>query len=325
MKFTGIIAIALSLAFSLGTARTLAAGDVPRGNDSAGTVDRTHVTVSTITFGIPDPNENVPAFTKAHNLAKAKRLLDIAGQRGSDIVCLPELFNSKRTADQREAEPIPGGETSKMLSRAARKWKMYVLGCYYEKDGDKVYNSVAIFDRTGKHIGTYHKVHLPPGEDKYATAGDSFPVFQTDFGKIGALVCIDIHFPEAARCLALQGAEIVFCPTMYSEPRESITHILYRARAIENNMFMVCSNYAQRCLDPHGVHIGFGAIIDRYGEILANTGRREGVATAVINLDEKCPMAGIDKWGTRRPDAYGIITESKPGGRTLATPCPTHP
>lgn len=309
MKLTVKIGIVAAVAVCLSLSGSLMAGEASSKEDAGKMVDRTHVTISTITFGMPDPNEDVPAFTKAQNLAKAKRLLDVAGKRGSDIVCLPELFSTKRTANQREAEEIPGGETSKMLSETARKWKMYVMGCYYEKAGDKVYNSVAIFDRTGKHIGTYHKVHLPPGENEYATPGDSFPVFQTDFGKIGALVCIDIHFPEAARSLTLQGAEIVFCPTMYSEPRESITHILYRARAIENNIFMVCSNYAQKCLDPHGVHIGFGAVIDRYGEILADTGRREGVATAVVNLDEKCPMAGIDKWGTRRPDAYGIITK----------------
>lgn len=264
------------------------------------------VTVSTITFGLPGPNEDVPRFTKRENLEKARALLETAGERGSDIVCLPELFNTKRTGDQQEAEEIPGGETSRMLSEAAGKWNMYVLGCFYEKAGDKVYNSVALFGRDGAHTGTYHKVHLPPGESDYATPGDGFPVFETDFGKVGALVCIDIHFPEAARSLALQGAEIVFCPTMYSEPRESITHILYRARAIENNIFMVGSNYSQK---PSGPHIGFGAIIDRYGEILADTGRRQGVATAVVDLDEQCPMAGIQKWTTRRPDAYGVITK----------------
>jgi len=274
--------------------------------------DERIVKVSTITFELPDPNEDVPRYTKQQNLEKARALLETAGERGSDIVCLPELFNTKRTADQREAEEIPGGETSRMLSEAAAKWKMYVLGCFYEKAGDKVYNSVALFGRDGAHVGTYHKVHLPPGECDYATPGDGFPVFETDFGKVGALVCIDIHFPEAARSLALQGADIIFCPTMYSEPRESITEILYRARAIENNVFMVCSNYAQKCLDPAAVHIGFGAIIDRYGEILANTGRREGVATAVVNLDEECPMAGIHKWDTRRPGAYRVLVEQQP-------------
>jgi len=271
--------------------------------------DRTHVTISTITFELPDPGEDVPRFTKAQNLEKARALLDVAGERSSDIVCLPELFNTKRTADQREAEEIPGGETSDLLSEMAAKWRMYVMGCYYEKAGDKVYNSVALFGRDGGHMGTYHKVHLPPGESDYATPGDGFPVFETDFGKVGALVCIDIHFPEAARSLALAGADIVFCPTMYSEPRESITEVLYRARAIENNMFMVCSNFAQKCLDPAAVHIGFGAIIDRYGEILANTGRREGVASVTVNLDENCPMTGIDKWGTRRPETYGTLVE----------------
>ncbi|MCD6405656.1 MAG: carbon-nitrogen hydrolase family protein [Planctomycetes bacterium] len=305
MKLTVKIGIAAAIAVCLSLSGTLLAGEAPSREDTEKMVDRTSVTVSTITFGLPDPNEDVPRFTKAENLAKAKRLLDVAGQRGSDIVCLPELFSTKRTANQREAEEIPGGETSKMLSEAARKWKMYVMGCYYEKDGDKIYNSVAIFGRDGQHVGTYHKVHLPPGERDYATPGNSFPVFETDFGKVGALVCIDIHFPEAARSLALAGAEIVFCPTMYSGPRESITYTLYKARAIENNIFTVCSNYSQK----QGWHLGFGAIINRYGEILANTGKQEDVATAIIDLDEECPMAGIDKWATRRPDAYGIITK----------------
>lgn len=263
---------------------------------------------STVTFGLPDPNEDVPRGTVRGNIEKALAMLDVAGARKSDIVCLPELFNTKRTDEPRAAEEIPGGRTSTALSAAARRWGMYVLGCFYEKSGGKVYNSVAVFGRDGGHVGTYHKVHLPTEERDYATPGDSFPVFRTDFGMIGALVCIDIHFPEAARSLALLGAEIVFCPTMYSEPRESITHVLYRARAIENNIFMVSSNYSQKCRDPQAVHIGFGAVIDRYGEVLADTGRREGVATAFVDLDEKCTIPGIDMRAARRPGAYKVIT-----------------
>ena len=290
---------ALAAAIKDGTAQAASASAT-----EAREVDRKRVCVSTITFELPDPDEDVPRSTKAQNLEKARRLLDVAGQRSSDIVCLPELFNTKRATNQLEAEVIPGGETSQLLSEAARKWKMYAVGCYYERQGDDIYNAVALFGRRGEHIGTYHKVHLPIEEKEVAKPGGGYPVFQTDFGLVGAIVCLDIHFPEAARCLALDGAEIIFWPTMYSEPRESITNVLLRARAIENNLFMVASNYSQK----RGIHIGFSAIVDTYGEILANTGRREGVATAVINLDDKLAVPGCNDWKTSRAvDSYRRI------------------
>jgi predicted amidohydrolase len=268
-------------------------------------VDRKQITVSTITFALPDVNADVPRATKAENIEKARRLLDVAGERKSDVVCLPELFATKRSPNQAEAEPIPGGDISKMLSEEAKRWRMYVLGCLYEKRDGKTFNTVAIFDRAGKLVGTFSKVHLPAEEVDIAAPGNSFPVFKTDFGTIGALVCYDLHFPEAARVEAIEGADIIFWPTMYGEPRESMTEVLLRARAIENKLYMVSSNYAQ----GSGPHIGFSAIVSPYGEILANTGRKEGVATATINLDDKPSWPDITK--ERRPDAYGPLVEPR--------------
>jgi predicted amidohydrolase len=154
-----------------------------------------------------------------------------------------------------------------------------------------------VWDRTGKVVGKY----------RISQYGDSvaLPVFKTDFGTIGALVCYDLHFPEAARVEAIEGADIIFWPTMYGEPRESMTEVLLRARAIENKLYMVSSNYAQ----GSGPHIGFSAIVSPYGEILANTGRKEGVATATINLDDKPSWPNITK--ERRPDAYGPLVEPR--------------
>ena len=264
---------------------------------------RKHVTISTITFLLPNADSDAPRASKADNIEKARRLLDVAGERKSDIVCLPELFATKRSTNQGEAEPVPGGDISKMLSEEARKWRMYVVGCLYEKKNGKTYNTVAIFDRAGEVAGTFNKVHLPKEEVNIAAPGDSFPVFKTDFGAIGAIVCYDLHFPEAARVEAIRGADIIFWPTMYGEPRESMTEVLLRARAIENKLFMVSSNYAQDV----GPHIGFSAVISPYGEILANTGRKEGVATATVNLDDKPSWPDIRK--ERRPDAYTPLTE----------------
>ena len=270
--------------------------------DTKPMADRKHVAISTITFLLPDADSDVPRASKADNIEKARRLLDVAGERKSDIVCLPELFATKRSTNQSEAEPVPGGDISKMLSEQAAKWRMYVVGCLYEKKNDKTYNTVAIFDRDGKLVGTFNKVHLPKEEVDVAVPGDSFPVFKTDFGAIAALVCYDIHFPEAARIVALRGADVIFWPTMYGEP-ESMTEALLRARAIENKLFMVSSNYAQVV----GPHAGFSAIVSPYGIILANTGRKEGVATATVNLDDRPSWPDIHK--ERRPDAYTPLTE----------------
>jgi len=270
--------------------------------------DRRRVTVSTICLELPDPNENVPLFTKEENLATAEGFLKEAGRRGSDIVCLPELFATKRTAHQQEAETIGQGPISKMLSEQSSTWGMYVLGCLYEQVGERVYNSVALFDREGRHLGSYHKVHLPPGEEEVATAGEGFPVFETDFGPIGCLVCFDLHFPEAARSLVLEGADIVFWPTMYSQPGAHVTDVLMRARAIENQVFLVSANYTQKGLDPAAVHFGRSAVVDWAGMVLADTGRRAGLATATIDLDEPRQGFGSPKLPeARRPETYGRL------------------
>lgn len=306
-----VMAVAV-LILGLGISGLLWAADAGGEEEEKRMVDRKNITVSTITIGLHDPTYEGPGTSKAERLEIVKALLDIAGERGSDIVCLPETFNTKHTPSH-DAEEIPTGETSQLLSQAAKKWKMYVVGCFREKKDGNVYVSVAFFDREGEHIGTYRKVHLPGARAGRTAPADSFETIQTDFCKVGAIVCYDIHFPEGVRCLALNGAEIVFWPTMYSEPREMITQVLARARAIENNIFFVPSNFSQPCLGLEGVHTGFSAVIDRQGEILAHTGRRQGVATATIDLDEHRYISGAGAaggWqGSRVPTTYGRLLE----------------
>ncbi len=271
-------------------------------------VDRQRVTVSTICLELPDPNEDIPLFTKEQNLATAKRFLEEAGRRGSDIVCLPEVFATKRTANQGEAETIGQGPISEMLSEQAARWGMYVVGSLYERVGGVTYNSAALFGRSGGHVGSYHKVHLAKGEGQWAAAGDSYPVFDTDFGRVGCLVCYDLNFPEAACSLALDGAEIIFWPTMWSGAH--ITDILMRARALENQVFLVAANYSQKGQDAAALHIGRSAVVDWDGMVLADTGWRPGVATATISLEESPQVHGSPKLRDgRRPETYGRLLQ----------------
>jgi len=285
--------------------------------------DRRKVTISTACFGLPDPNSEGPWPTKASNLQKTVALAEEAASRHSDLLVLPELFATKQTGrEPREmAEPVPGGEISQMLAGAARKHGMYVAGCLYEQKADGLYNTVAIFDRKGELLGKYHKVHLAPGEEEVARPGREYPVFATDFGKLGAVVCYDLNFPEAARSLALDGAEIILWPTMFSQPRAHYTDVLMRARAIENQVWLVSANYSQPGTEFGSVHIGRSAIIDWDGMVLADTGRRDGLATATINLEERGPLAGMPRrlLEDRRPQTYGRLvqpTDVKPHTET---------
>lgn len=259
------------------------------------------ITVSTITFGLPGPSEDVPRFKKEDRVELARRSLEVAGERGSDIACLPEVFATKRTENQGEAEAVPGGPVSAMMAEQARKWHMYVTGTLYEDDGGKVYNTAPLFDREGRLVGKFRKVHIPDEELKVALAGDSYPVFETDFGKVGVLICWDIQFPEAARCMALNGAEIIFWPTMYGGDPSTVA--IVEARAIENNVYIVSSNYAVAGVP----HVGFSAIVSPFCEILANTGNAEGVATAVVDLDHRPDRPDLAR--ERMPETYGRLVE----------------
>lgn len=277
--------------------------------------DRRKVTISTACFELRDPGDSQRNNTKAQNLQKTRALAEEAAYRHSDLLVLPELFATKQTGmePRKMAEPVPEGEISRLLAELARQHEMYVAGCLYEQQADGRYNTVAIFDRKGELLGKYHKVHLAPGEGEVAKPGRDYPVFTTDFGKLGALVCYDLNFPEAARSLALDGAEIVLWPTMFSQPRAHYTDILMRARAIENQVWLVSSNYSQPGTEFSSVHIGRSAIVDWDGMVLADTGRRDGLATATINLEERGPLAGMPRrlLDDRLPQTYGRLVQPK--------------
>jgi predicted amidohydrolase len=154
-----------------------------------------------------------------------------------------------------------------------------------------IYNTAGLIDRKGNLAGTYRKTHLPYEEvEGGITPGDSYPVFTTDFGKVGILICWDIQFPEPARALALQGAEMILVPIWGG------SEVLARARAIENHVFLVTSSYDMKTF-----------IVDPAGSVLAEAGAGAPIAGAVIDLDRKIlqPWLGDMKtrtWKERRPD-----------------------
>jgi predicted amidohydrolase len=140
-----------------------------------------------------------------------------------------------------------------------------------EKDGSTVYNTAILLDREGNLAGKYRKVSLPREEiEGGVTPGDSFPVFDTDFGKVGIMICWDVSFPEAARTLAFNGAEVIMMPIWGG-------HLtLAKARALENQVYLVSSTYDMK-----------SAVFDQEGEIIGEASDENPVVVVEVDLNER--------------------------------------
>ncbi len=276
----------------------------------------------------PFGGETDRAVGRSHieeNLKLAGRLLTQAGNAGCDIACYPEdvqgiapygywLEDPSLFADF--VETVPGPSTDRMAEVAAAQ-RMHVVFGTYERIGEAIYNVAVLMNRDGEIIGKYRKVQLPGVERWGVTAGDSFPTFETEFGTVGMLICYDLMFPEPARALTLNGAEILFNPTMgYGTQEQCKRNGLIRAQA--------------RCLDnfvPLSISLcgRESVIIGSDGSVLAQAPRgEEAIISAIVDLDAT-PM-DHSQWevltGTadlkarylqeRHPEAYGVLTDPDP-------------
>jgi len=227
---------------------------------------------------------------RAHNVEAFCHLIAAADDRHPDIICLPEGITLIGTglSYAQVCEPLDG-PTAKRLGEAARRGHCYIVAGIFERDGKAIYNTAILIGRDGKLIGSYRKTHLPREEVEGGLTpgglegGPAYPVFQTDFGVIGIMICWDLQFPEAARALALRGAEMIFLPIWGG------SDLLARARAIENHVFLIASSYDMRSV-----------ILDPSGAILAEATPAHPCALAAVFLDRPLlqPWLGDMKWRT---------------------------
>ncbi|MBN2410857.1 carbon-nitrogen hydrolase family protein [candidate division KSB1 bacterium] len=221
-----------------------------------------------------------------NNLEQFAGFITRAANEKADIVCLPEGITMVGTdLDYVSAsEPVPG-PTTRFLGEIARKHKLYIVAGITEKQGDIVYNTAVLIDRKGELAGRYRKVSLPREEiDGGVTPGDSLPVFDTDFGRIGIMICWDVFFPEPARGLALQGAEVIFMPIWGG----NLT--LARARAIENQIYLVSSTYDMKT-----------AVFDREGEIIQEATENNPVIVVEVDLNKQTLWPWLGDFKNRIP------------------------
>lgn len=198
-------------------------------------------------------------------------------KEGADIILLPEgitvVGTGKAYADV--AEEVPGPTTAR-LGEVARRKKAYIVAGLFEREGQAIYNTAVLIDREGKLAGKYRKVYLPREEiEGGLTPGSDYPVFQTDFGKVGMMICWDVQYADPARALALRGAELILMPIWGGN------EALGKARAIENRVFVASSgyNYPTYVMDPDG-------------ELVALAREQGAAATATIDLNRRY----VDKW-----------------------------
>jgi predicted amidohydrolase len=168
------------------------------------------------------------------------------------------------------SESVPG-RTTAFLGAIARKYRLYIVAGILERSGDTVFNTAVLLDRSGNLAGKYRKVSLPQEEiDGGITPGNSFPVFETDFGTIGLMICWDVTFPEPARSLAQKGAEIIFMPIWGGDLN------LTKARAIENQVYLVSSTYDM-----------ITAVFDQEGKVMKEATNDDPVIVADIDLNKQ--------------------------------------
>ena len=243
-------------------------------------------------------------------------LIDRAAAEGADIAVTIESVNAiTALGDVRYdyAELFDGldGVTARKFSEAARKHGMYIVaGLFLTIDG-AAYNCAVLFGKEGEVIGVHKKVHLPAGEELHVKAGDRFDVFPTEYGNIGMLVCWDMQYPEAARELALMGADLICCPTLGWE------NIYGLARAYENSLTIAAAMCAYR--EGTFTLCSPSCIVDNMGSVVkaARVGATEVVTAEVDILKEPGPQYGSEnfypshsmrktRFSQRRPDTYKL-------------------
>ena len=272
------------------------------------------------------------------NIAHAEELVRQAAAKGAEIVLLPELFERPYFCQERRYEYYEYAQTAeenpavRHFSRVAAELGIVIPVSFYEKEVNNTYNSIAVLDADGKNLGVYRKTHIPDDhyyqEKFYFTPGDTgFKVFETRFGAVGVGICWDQWFPETARCMAVQGAEILLYPTAIgSEPILNVDSSGHWRRVMQGhaaaNLVPVAAanrigtETVMPCEENGGqssslTFYGSSFIADATGELVASAGRdTEEILYASFDLDAL--REERFSWGLfrdRRPETYRIMTK----------------
>ena len=267
-------------------------------------------------------------WNREETLKKADRLVREAAKQGADIILLQELFETPYFCQKHDftymdlCTTLEENPAVNHFKEVAKELDVVIPVSFFERAGNTAFNTIAIIDADGTVLGKYRKTHIPDGmpyaEKFFFTPGDTgFKVWKTKYANIGVGICWDQWFPEAARCMALMGAELLLYPTAIgSEPvlqKDSRPHWqrCMQGHAAANIMPVIASNRIGKEVqgDSEMTFYGSSFIADETGEIVAQADREtEGVITAEFDLDEIAKTRR--EWGVfrdRRPEMYQVL------------------
>lgn len=272
-----------------------------------------------------EPLEKIKRFM----IEKHLKLIEEAGQKEVKVLCLQELFFGPYFPAEQNikwyalTEKIPQGPTIQLMMEQAKKYSMVMIVPIYEEELTGVYyNTAAVIDADGKYLGKYRKSHIPhthPGfwEKFYFKPGNlGYPAFETAYAKIGVYICYDRHFPEGARILGLNGAEILFNPSAtVAGLSEYLWKLEQPAHAVANGYFVGAINRVGHELPWNiGEFYGMSYFCDPRGQILAEGPRdRDHLVTADLDLDMIREVRNTWQFfRDRRPETYHLMMELLP-------------
>ena len=280
----------------------------------------------------PDAGRSLAGIKKAM-VAKHLKLIEQAAKKKVQVLGLQELFYGPYFCAEQDirwydlTERVPDGPTVQLMQKLAAKYHMAMVVPVYETEMTGLYyNTAAVIDADGTYLGKYRKHHIPhchPGfwEKFYFTPGDlGYPVFETRFCKVGVYICYDRHFPEGARILGLNGAEIVFNPSAtVAGLSEYLWELEQPAHAVANGYFVAAINRVGR-EKPWliGEFYGKSYFCNPRGKIVAQASRdKDEVLVADLDLDMIEEVRRVWQFfRDRRPDSYGPLTAQ--AGRSVA-------
>lgn len=256
---------------------------------------------------------------KMENVRTVKAYLEKIKDENPDFVILPEMFCCPY---QTENFPIyaekEGGPVWQQLSGYAKQYGIYLIGgSMPEKDAEgNVYNTSYVFDREGKQIGKHRKVHLFDidvkggqtfKESDTLTAGDSDTVFDTEFGKIGVMLCFDIRFPELSRMMVNDGAKVIFVPAAFNMTTgPAHWELSFRTRALDNQIYMVGCAPA-RDVSAGYISWGHSIVTDPWGRVIDMLDEKKGILLAELDMDyEEQVREELPLLKSRRKDMYKL-------------------
>jgi beta-ureidopropionase len=268
--------------------------------------------------------EGTIAEIKEAMLQKHIPYIEEAGRQGVQILCFQEIFNTPYFCPGQDktwyesAETVPGA-TTQLMQEYAKKYQMVIIVPVYEKEQAGVlYNTAAVIDADGTYLGKYRKNHIPHTggfwEKYFFKPGNlGYPVFQTKYAKVGVYICYDRHFPDGARCLGLNGAEIVYNPSATTVGQSQYLWKLEQpAHAVANGYFMGCINRVGEEKPWNlGRFYGTSYFVNPLGQIIAEASENND-ELLVTEFDLDLIDEVRSKWQffrDRRPETYNEIVK----------------